>query len=881
VILTHTNICNILVILTGKSCFVQSMKELLGGKGSNLAEMSNIGLSVPPGFTITTATCAEYNAASKTLPVTLWTDVMHGIQRIEEQMEMKFGDPSKPLLLSVRSGAAVSMPGMMDTVLNLGLNDEVVEGLAEKAGELFAWDSYRRLLDMFGDVVLGIHHSHFEDELERIKFEAGVENDNELDITSLKKLVTGYKKVYADNGQEFPNDPMLQLEYAIKAVFNSWDSERAVAYRSIQNIDKSLMGTAVTVQSMVFGNLGTSSGTGVLFSRNPSNGDNILYGEYLINAQGEDVVAGIRTPSDISLLEKDIPEAYKELLANVATLETHYKDMQDIEFTIQDKKLFMLQCRSGKRAGKAAVKIAVDLVLEGKISKDEAIMKVEPTHLDQLMHPQFAEVSYADKVLGRGLPASPGAAVGQVVFSAEEAAQMSKKGGKVILVKTDTSPEDVSGMHLAAGILTSRGGMTSHAAVVARGWGKTCVSGVGALDVDGKNQKFSLGGKTFTSGDWISLNGNTGEVIDGKVELTPPTISGDLGIFMEWVDKRRKLDVYTNADSPQDAANARRNGAQGIGLVRTEHMFFSSDERILTVRQMIMADSPAAKQKALDKMLGFQREDFEGIFESMSGLPVTIRLLDPPLHEFLPHPDAVTPELAASLGCSEHQLVDKIHKMHEMNPMMGMRGCRLGITNPEITQMQSRAIVEAALNVKANGIVAQPDIMIPLIGDVSEFVHQRDLIHATAQQVFAERSDTHAFRVGTMIEIPRAALLAEEVAKEADFFSFGTNDLTQMTYGFSRDDVGTFLPIYLQKHILPHDPFQTLDRRGVGKLVKMAVDDGRKAKGSLKIGICGEHGGDPDSIQFVNGIGIDYVSCSPFRVPIARLAAAQAEIQKK
>jgi len=860
----------------------KSMKALLGGKGSNLAEMSRIGLSVPPGFTITTETCQEYNGLGKQLPKGLMEDVMAGVKRIEKQMDMKFGDEGSPLLVSVRSGAAVSMPGMMDTVLNLGLNDKVVEGLAKRASKRFAYDSYRRLLDMFGDVVLGINHNLFEEQLEELKESKGVSTDNELNEDDLKELIAKYKQVYLNCGKEFPEDPNKQLELAIRAVFDSWDSERAKAYREINQIH-GLLGTAVTVQSMVFGNLGATSGTGVLFSRNPSTGENKLYGEYLINAQGEDVVAGIRTPSAISTLEREMPQAYKSLLDNVDKLERHYMDMQDIEFTIQDQKLFMLQCRNGKRTGPAAVKIAVDMFKEGLITKDQAIMMVESGHLDQLLHPQFEDQNkYKARVIGKGLPASPGAAVGQVVFSPEDAEAFKAQGGAAILVRADTTPEDVGGMHASEGILTQRGGMTSHAAVVARGWGKTCVCGCLEMKVDDKKKIFTLGGKTFKEGDWISLNGNTGEVIEGKEPLSPPTISGDLSTFMSWVDERRKLKVFTNADTPEDAAEARRNGAEGIGLVRTEHMFFASDDRLKAVRQMIMAENVEKRKVALMKLLPFQRADFEGIFTAMDGHTVTIRLLDPPLHEFLPNGEMkdVCQMMANELGIDVAAVNDKINKLHETNPMLGLRGCRLGIVHPEISEMQARAIFEAALNVKAKGIKPVVDIMVPLVGSVTELENQAKLIRSTAETVFTERGSRVEYKVGTMIEIPRAALLAGEVAKVAEFFSFGTNDLTQMTFGFSRDDVGSFLPTYLANGILVSDPFQVLDRKGVGQLIKTAIENGRATRKDLKCGICGEHGGEPSSIEFVSGAGMDYVSCSPFRVPIARLAAAQAEIKK-
>lgn len=858
-----------------------SMKTLLGGKGANCAEMAKVGLSVPPGFTITTQTCAEYNKNKRQLPPGCWDEVLTNLKKVEHDMGMKFGDTTSPLLVSVRSGAAISMPGMMDTVLNLGLNDEVVAGLAKKSNERFAYDSYRRLLDMYGDVVMGVHHKYFEEALEKLKEEKGVTMDNELSAQDLKELVVKYKEVYTKVGKVFPTDPLTQLQMAINAVFDSWECDRARQYRDIQGVH-GLDGTAVTVMSMVYGNLGKTSGTGVLFSRNPSTGDNKLYGEYLIDAQGEDVVAGIRTPDPISKLQTVMPTVYKDLLANVEKLEHHYKDMQDIEFTIQEGRLFMLQCRNGKRTGAAAIKVAVDLFKEGIVTKDEAIGKVEATHLDQLLHPQFAdEAKYKDRVLGKGLPASPGAAVGQIVFTPEEAEQFKAKGGACILVRAETSPEDVGGMHAAEGVLTQRGGMTSHAAVVARGWGKTCITGCAALKVDDAAKTLEIGGKTLRTGDWISLNGNTGEVIDGKESLAPPSISGDLSTFMSWVDERRKIKVFTNADTPEDAAEARRNGAEGIGLVRTEHMFFASDERLKAVRQMIMAETLEARRAALDRLLPFQRSDFEGIFTAMSGLPVTIRLLDPPLHEFLPTGEMtdVVEMLASESGVSKEKVLEKIDSLHEVNPMLGLRGCRLGIVHPEISEMQARAIIEAALNVKAKGVVAIPDIMVPLVGTVKELEHQAALIRRVASAVFEERKDTIAYRVGTMIEIPRAALLAEDIAKVADFFSFGTNDLTQMTFGYSRDDIGTFLPTYLGGGILRSDPFQVLDRDGVGKLVKMATAAGKAANSKLKVGVCGEHGGDPSSIEFFASVGVDYVSCSPFRVPIARLGAAQAALK--
>ncbi|KAJ4968952.1 hypothetical protein NE237_015653 [Protea cynaroides] len=816
----------------------KGMKSLLGGKGANLAEMASIGLSVPPGLTISTEACQEFQECGKQLPEGLWEEILEALDSVEKEMGAKLGDPSKPLLLSVRSGAAISMPGMMDTVLNLGLNDEVVAGLASRSGERFAYDSYRRFLDMFGDVVMGISHSLFNEKLEDLKAAKGVNLDNELKASDLKELVALYKKVYLEaKGEQFPSDPREQLQLAVKAVFDSWNSSRAIKYRSINQIT-GLKGTAVNIQCMVFGNMGNTSGTGVLFTRNPSTGEKKLYGEFLINAQGED----------------------------------------DIEFTVQENRLWMLQCRSGKRTGKGAIKIAVDMVNEGLIDTRSAIKMVEPQHLDQLLHPQFEDPSsYKDKVIATGLPASPGAAVGQVVFSADDAEVWHAQGKSAILVRTETSPEDVGGMHAAAGILTARGGMTSHAAVVARGWGKCCVSGCSELRVDDSEKVFLIGDKIIKEGEWLSLNGSTGEVIMGKQALAPPAISGDLETLMSWVDGIRSLKVMANADTPEDALTARNNGAQGIGLCRTEHMFFASDERIKAVRQMIMAVTKEQRKKALDLLLPYQRSDFEGIFRAMDGLPVTIRLLDPPLHEFLPEGDIgqIISELITDTGMTEEEIFSKVEKLSEVNPMLGFRGCRLGISYPELTEMQARAVFQAAISMSNQGFQVLPEIMVPLVGTPQELGHQVSLIHSVAEKVFSEMGTFLSYKVGTMIEIPRAALLAEEIATKADFFSFGTNDLTQMTFGYSRDDVGKFLPIYLSKGILQSDPFEVLDQKGVGQLIKMATDKGRGARPSLKVGICGEHGGEPSSVAFFAKIGLDYVSCSPFRVPIARLAAAQ------
>lgn len=857
------------------------MKELLGGKGANLAEMSRIGLSVPPGLTITTDTCAEFHQNGRQLPKGCWEEVLAGLKQVETELGCILGDPSKPLLLSVRSGAAVSMPGMMDTVLNLGLNDTVAAGLGAKAGERFAYDSYRRFLDMFGNVVMGVDHHFFEAELEKLKKEKGVKQDTELTAGDLKTLVQRYKAVYTAQGKAFPEDPYAQLREAIYAVFDSWQSERANVYRSVNQI-VGLKGTAVNVQAMVFGNLGETSGTGVCFTRNPSNGERKLYGEYLINAQGEDVVAGIRTPEPIDRLAETLPNAYKQLIDNCNLLEKHYKDMQDIEFTVQDGQLFMLQCRGGKRTGQAAVKIAVDMVQEQLVVPDEAITMVEPRHLDQLLHPQFAdEDAYKSDVLGTGLPASPGAAVGQAVFDAETAEEWAASGLKVILVRKETSPEDVKGMYTAEGVLCQLGGMTSHAAVVARGWGKPCITGCADLQVDEHNKVARIHGKEIREGDFLSLNGTSGEIVRGKQPLAPPKMAGNLSSFMAWVDAKRRLKVLTNADTPEDAAEARKFGAEGIGLCRTEHMFFASEERIATVRRMIVAQTKEARLKALTDLLPFQRQDFEGIFRAMAGLPVTIRLLDPPLHEFLPDGEMedVCTALAKDAGISVADVYATIDKLQEVNPMLGFRGCRLGITYPEITEMQVRAILEAAVRVAKDGLGVFPEIMVPLVGTQAEFVNQQAVVRRVADQVFAEAGTSVAYKVGTMIEVPRAALQADKIAASAEFFSFGTNDLTQMTFGYSRDDIGKFLQNYLDSGILQYDPFQVLDTEGVGELIKTAVERGRRARPGLKVGICGEQGGDPKSVEFLHGVGLDYVSCSPFRVPIARLAAAQAVVK--
>jgi pyruvate,orthophosphate dikinase len=858
----------------------KSMKAHLGGKGANLSEMCSFGLPVPPGFTITTDSCKYYSEHGGEWPQNLENQVRDGIDHIASQMGAGFGDAENPLLVSVRSGAAVSMPGMMDTVLNLGLNDAAVEGLARKSGnERFAYDAYRRFIDMFGDVVMGVHHEHFEEAIEALKKERGVDNDVDLSAEDLKVLVDRYKAIYRQyTGDMFPEDPYKQLKLSINAVFGSWDSDRALKYRTINKIT-GLIGTAVNVQAMVFGNMGDGSGTGVLFTRNPSTGENKLYGEFLVNAQGEDVVAGIRTPEDISQMAAEFPAAYERLVEVTQQLEKHYHNMQDIEFTVQDGNLFILQTRNGKRTGAAAVKIAVDMVQEELISSKEAVRDmVEPGHLDQLLHPGFEDAeAYKDDVIATGLPASPGAAVGKVVFSADEAEARHAAGEKVILVRIETSPEDVGGMNAAEGILTSRGGMTSHAAVVARGWGKPCVAGCGDVVIDYKSGKFTANGTTVNDGDWISINGTTGEVITGAQSLVAPELTGDFGTFMTWVDKYRTMKVRTNADAPADAAKAIEFGAEGIGLCRTEHMFFEGD-RIDSVREMILASDEAARRNALAKLLPYQKEDFLGIFKAMAGKPVTVRLLDPPLHEFLPHGEADMKEMADKMGVSLDVVKAKVDALSEFNPMLGHRGCRLGITYPEITEMQTRAIIEAAVELSEEGVAVYPEIMVPLIGTVEEFANQKAIIAATAETVFAEKSARVNFLIGTMIEIPRAALTADQIAKEAEFFSFGTNDLTQMTFGYSRDDAGVFLPEYVGRKILPEDPFQSLDIGGVGQLVQIGTERGRSSRDGLKVGICGEHGGDPRSVHFCFEVGMDYVSCSPFRVPIARLAAAQAAL---
>jgi pyruvate,orthophosphate dikinase len=857
----------------------KDMKSLLGGKGANLAEMTSIGLPVPPGFTVTTQTCADYYTSGKKFPQGLIEEVHQNVALLEQESGKKFGSEDNPLLVSVRSGAAASMPGMMDTVLNLGLTDKAVEGLARLSGNRrFALDAYRRLINMFGDVVMEVHHDHFEHEFTRIKQKYKVKLDTELDADGLAELVEAYKKVYQKHTREpFPQDPYKQLEKAMGAVFGSWNTPRAIAYRQINEIT-GLLGTAVNVQMMVFGNMGDDSGTGVAFTRDPSTGKNEFYGEFLINAQGEDVVAGIRDPLPVVEMKKWKPDVYKQLLEIKGKLEDHFRDVQDFEFTIERGKLFMLQTRNGKRTGFAAVKIACDMVKEGRISEAEALLRVPANDLNQLLLPSFDPKARRD-VLCKGLPASPGAAVGKLAFTAEEATDRTHEGEHVILVRRETSPEDVEGMHAAQGILTSTGGMTSHAAVVARGWGKPCVSGAGAVHIDEKKKTITINGRKFTAKDTLSIDGGTGEVMAGSVPTREPELSGDFAKLMKWADAKRRLKIRTNADTPDDAKRAREFGAEGIGLCRTEHMFFEGP-RILAMREMILADNEEDRRKALAKLLPFQRKDFEGILSAMKGLPVTIRLLDPPLHEFLPHDAAAQSELAKVLGVKPQQIKDRVRQLHEMNPMLGHRGCRLAVTYPEILEMQVTAIVEAAIACKKKNIDAKPEIMIPLVGTAKELAVLRDKTLETIEKVKKAKKYTGKLEipVGTMIEVPRAALVADQIAQQADFFSFGTNDLTQMTFGYSRDDVNTFLPDYLEQELLEKDPFQSLDTGGVGQLVAMGVAKGRQAKDGLKVGICGEHGGDPASISFCHQVGLDYVSCSPFRVPIARLAAAQATL---
>ena len=859
----------------------RDMKKLLGGKGANLSEMTNIGLPVPPGFTITTETCILFNELGKKYPDGLEKQIDENLKKLEDKMGTRFNDKKSPLLVSVRSGAAVSMPGMMDTVLNLGLNDETVMTLIQKSGnERFGWDSYRRFIQMFGNVVMGVAHEKFEHAIHAKKTEKNAKVDTDLSASGLKELVDDYKKIIKDEkGTSFPQDPKTQLRMAIDAVFDSWNNKRAITYRNLNGIPHDL-GTAVNVQTMVFGNMGNHSGTGVAFSRSPSTGENKEYGEYLINAQGEDVVAGTRTPQSISKLKDEMPAIYDQLIDIFKKLENHYKDMQDMEFTFQEGRLFMLQTRTGKRTAAAALQIAVDMVNEGLIDKKTAVLRVEPAQIDQLLHKQLDKKAQdIAQLIAKGLPASPGAAVGMVVFHADDAVEEAKKGKKVILVRTETSPEDIEGMATAQGILTARGGMTSHAAVVARGMGKSCVAGCEEIRVFEKKEYFTVKDIKVNKGDWITLDGSTGQVYLGQIPVVDAELSGNFGIFMKWVDEFRKLGVRANADTPKDSEVALKFGAEGIGLCRTEHMFFEAS-RIKAVRKMIVARNEKDRRDALMTLLPFQKQDFIEIFEVMQGLPVTIRLLDPPLHEFLPTDDSDIEELAKELGLEFDELKNTINSLHEINPMMGHRGCRLPITYPEILEMQTRAIIEAAIELTKKGIIVKPEIMIPVVGIANEVKLLKGQIVKISDELIKKNNVKLEYKVGTMIEVPRACLIADEIAAEAEFFSFGTNDLTQLTFGFSRDDSGKFLPDYIKKGILEKDPFATLDRKGVGELVKLAVQRGRKTRSNLKIGICGEHGGDPSSVEFCHIIGMDYVSCSPFRVPIARLAAAQAALRK-
>ncbi|TVQ65308.1 MAG: pyruvate, phosphate dikinase [Balneolaceae bacterium] len=862
----------------------RTMKQLLGGKGANLAEMSNIGLPVPAGFTISTESCHYYSSHNNLWPKGLKSQVKKGVEFIEKAMDAVLGHSKNPLLLSVRSGSAVSMPGMMDTVLNLGMNDNTVEAIAEHTGnERFAYDSYRRFINMFGNVVMNIPHDDFEHAMDALKESKGVELDTDLTAKDLQELVNRYKAVYRKStGFMFPTDPFEQLEWSVNAVFKSWDSERAKKYRKINQIT-GLLGTAVNVQAMVYGNMGDDCATGVFFTRNPSTGENKLYGEYLVNAQGEDVVAGIRTPEDLEKLKEIMPKQYIELSEWGKTLETHYGNMQDIEFTIQKGTLYILQTRSGKRTGHAAIRIATEMVTEGLIDKKTAVKThVEPAHLDQLLHPQIdAKTVDPSSVLGIGLPASPGAAVGKVIFDSDKAEAAVSNGEKVILVRIETSPEDVGGMSAAEGILTSRGGMTSHAAVVARGWGKPCVAGCADIIIDYENGNFTNGDVTVNEGDWISIDGTKGTVILGQKEVVKPELDKNYKQFMKWVDKFRDMQVRTNADSPEDAAKAIEFGAEGIGLCRTEHMFFG-EERIKAIRRMIISENHDQRQEALALLLPYQKEDFKEIYRVMKNKPVTIRLLDPPLHEFLPDEPEEINKVADELGIRRNLFTQKVRSLKEFNPMLGHRGCRLGITYPEITEMQTRAIIEAAVELtEEEGMKVIPEIMIPLVGTPQEFSSQKLVVDKTAEAVFAEKGRKIHYLVGTMIEIPRAALVADKIAKEAEFFSFGTNDLTQMTFGYSRDDAGKFLGEYINEGILQDDPFQVLDIEGVGQLVEMATRNGRMQKPKLKVGICGEHGGEPKSVTFCYEQNLDYVSCSPYRVPVARLSAAQAALRGK
>ena len=862
------------------------MRELLGGKGANLAEMTNLGLPIPQGFTVSTEACTEYYNDGKKINDEIQSQIFEALKKLEEMQGKKFGDNNDPLLVSVRSGARASMPGMMDTILNLGLNDVAVEGFAAKTGNpRFAYDSYRRFIQMYSDVVMEVPKSFFEKIIDEVKEAKGVHYDTELTVDDLKELVKRFKEVYknAMNGEEFPQDPTEQLMGAVKAVFRSWDNPRAIVYRRMNDIPGD-WGTAVNVQAMVFGNMGETSGTGVAFTRNPSTGEKGIYGEYLINAQGEDVVAGVRTPQPITKLAEDLPECYKEFMEIANKLENHYRDMQDMEFTIQEGKLYFLQTRNGKRTAPAAIQIACDLVDEGMITKEEAVLRIEAKSLDQLLHPTFDKDSLkAGEVLGEALPASPGAAAGKVVFTAEEAKELGKggKGERVVLVRLETTPEDIEGMVAAQGILTVRGGMTSHAAVVARGMGTCCVSGCGDIKMNEEAEEFELGGYKFHKGDFISLDGTTGKIYKGDIKTVEASVSGNFGRIMGWADEFRKLKVRTNADNPRDTRNAVKLGAEGIGLCRTEHMFFEED-RIPKIRKMILSETVEAREAALNELIPFQKGDFKAMYKELKGLPMTVRYLDPPLHEFLPTAEEDIIALAKDMGVTVEHLKEKCAELHEFNPMMGHRGCRLAVTYPEIARMQTRALMEAAIEVKEeDGYDIVPEIMIPLVGEKKELKFVKDIVVETAEKVKAEKGSDIEYHIGTMIEIPRAALTADEIAEEAEFFSFGTNDLTQMTFGFSRDDAGKFLDSYYKAKIYESDPFAKLDQDGVGKLVKMAAEKGRATRPNIKLGICGEHGGEPSSVEFCHKVGLNYVSCSPFRVPIARLAAAQAALKNK
>ena len=856
------------------------MRNLLGGKGANLAEMTNLGLPIPQGFTVTTEACTDYYNNGRTISEDIRQQIFTALADLEKKQGKKFGDTENPLLVSVRSGARASMPGMMDTILNLGLNDVAVEGFAKKTGNpRFAYDSYRRFIQMFSDVVMEVPKSLFERVLDEIKAAKQVKFDMELTAEDLQEVIMRFKTIYKDRMEEdFPQDPKVQLMEAVKAVFRSWDNERAIVYRRMNDIPGD-WGTAVNVQAMVFGNMGETSGTGVAFTRNPSTGAKGIYGEYLINAQGEDVVAGIRTPQPITKLEQDLPECYRQFMEIAMKLEAHYRDMQDMEFTIENGKLFFLQTRNGKRTAQAALQIACDLVDEGMITPQEAVTRIEAKSLDQLLHPTFdPEALKAGEVIGQALPASPGAAAGKVYFTAEEAKQAHEQGERVVLVRLETSPEDIEGMHASEGILTVRGGMTSHAAVVARGMGTCCVSGCGDIAINEDDKVFELGGYTFHEGDYISLDGSTGKIYKGDIKTMEASVSGNFGRIMDWADQYRKLQVRTNADTPADAANAVKFGAEGIGLCRTEHMFFDPD-RIPKIRQMILARTLEQREKALNALIPFQKGDFKALYEVMEGRPVTIRFLDPPLHEFVPTEQGDIDDLAVQMLMTAEEVQEICDSLHEFNPMMGHRGCRLAVTYPEIAKMQTRAVMEAAIEVREEkGYDIVPEIMIPLVGEKKELKFVKDIVVEVAEQVKKEKNSDIQYHIGTMIEIPRAALLADEIAEEAEFFSFGTNDLTQMTFGFSRDDAGKFLGDYYKNKIYESDPFAKLDQKGVGQLIRMAAEKGRKTRPDIKLGICGEHGGDPSSVEFCHKVGLTYVSCSPYRVPIARLAAAQAAI---